>query len=143
MQNVERDTSCGNQYERYERIIPLVISCFSAAKFLEPVEKAFYHISTLIGFFIKRPWLFCVCLRRNRIFSGLTVQIFPNLFCAVGLVAKDIAVLQTGKLLEQRNGFCAVVNITSRQQKSNRTQIFSNQSMNFRIQTSACFADAA
>ena len=143
MQNAERDTSGRNQYKRHERIIPLVISCFSAAKVLEPVEKAFYHISTFIGFFIKWPWLFCVCLRRNRVFSRLTVQIFPNLFCAVGLVTKDITVLQTGELLEQRNGFCAVINITSRQQKSNRTQILSDQSMNFRVQASVCFADAA
>lgn len=143
MQNAERDTSGRNQHKREKRIISLVISCFSAAKFLEPVEKAFYHISTFIGFFIKRPWLFCVCLWRNRVSSGLTVQMSPNLFCAVGLVAKDVAVLQVGNLLEQRDCFYAVINIASRQQKSDRAQIFSDQSVNFRVQTSTRFANAA
>ena len=143
MQNAESDTSGRNQDKCEKRIIPLVIACFDAAKFLEPVEEAFYHISTFIDFFIERPWLFCVCLRRNRIFSELTMQISSNFFCSVSLVAKNVTAFQTGNLLEQGNGFCTVINITSRQQKSNRTQLFSNQSMNFRVQTSACFADAA
>lgn len=66
-----------------------------------------------------------------------------DLFCAIGIIGKNIAVLQTRKQLQQRNRLRAIVNISGRQQKSHRPQVFSNDGMNFRVQTSACFADAA
>ena len=71
------------------------------------------------------------------------MQIGSDLFCAIGFISKNIAVLQTRKQLQQRNRLRAIVNISGRQQKSHRPQVFSNDGMNFRVQTSACFADAA
>ena len=143
MQNAERNTSSSNQHKRHERIIPLVIACFSTTKLLEPIEKAFHYISTFVGFFIKGPRLFCIHLWRNRVIGSLTVQILSNFFCTIGFVAENRTIFQAGKLLEQRNSFCTVVNIASRQQKSNRTKVFSDKSVNLRVQPSACFADAA
>ena len=53
-----------------------------------------------------------------------------------------IAVLQIRKQLQQRNRLRAIVNISGRQQKSHRPQVFSDDGMDFRVQPSACFADA-
>ena len=71
------------------------------------------------------------------------MQIGSDLFCAIGLISKNITVLQVWKQLQQRNRLRAIVNISGRQQKSHRPQVFSDNGMNFRVQTSACFADAA
>ena len=71
------------------------------------------------------------------------MQIGSDLFCAIGFIGKNITVLQGWKQLQQRNRLRAIVNISGRQQKSHRPQVFSNDGMNFRVQISACFADAA
>ena len=71
------------------------------------------------------------------------MQISSDLFCAIGFVGKNIAVLQTRKQLQQRNRLRAIVNISGRQKKSHRPQVCSDDGMDFRVQTSACFADAA
>ena len=71
------------------------------------------------------------------------MQIGPDLFCAIGFIGKNIAVLQVWKQLQQRNRLRAIVNISGRQQKSHRPQVFSDDGMDFRVQPSACFADAA
>ena len=71
------------------------------------------------------------------------MQIGSDLFCAIGFVGKNITVLQVWKQLRQRDRLRAIVNISGRQQKSHRPQVFSDDGMNFRVQTSACFADAA
>ena len=77
-------------------------------------------------------------------YSGRTghADRFGSLLCH-RLIGKNIAVLQTWKQLQQRNCLRAIVNISGRQQKSHRPQVFSDDGMDFRVQTSACFADAA
>ena len=143
MQNAKSDADRGDHNKSKEGVIPLVIACFSTAKFLEAIEETLYYIPPFIRFFIKRPRLLCVHFRWDRIAGGLVVQISSNLFCAIGFIGKNIAVLQTWKQLQQRNRLRAIVNISGRQQKSHRPQVFSDNGMNFRVQTSACFADAA
>lgn len=143
MQNAESDADRGEHNKSEEGVIPLVIACLSTAKFLEAIEETLYYIPPFIRLFIKRPRLLCVHFRRDRITGGLVVQISSNLFCAIGFIGKNIAVLQTWKRLQQRNCLRAIVNISGRQQKSHRPQVFSNDGMSFRVQTSACFADAA
>ena len=143
MQNAESDTRSSDHYKSKERVIALIIARFSAAKFLEAIEETLYYIPPFIRLFIKRPRLLCVHFRRDRIAGGLVMQIGSDLFCAIGIIGKNIAVLQTRKQLQQRNRLRAIVNISGRQQKSHRPQVFSNDGMNFRVQTSACFADAA
>lgn len=64
-------------------------------------------------------------------------------YLRISFVPQVFTVLQTWNLLEQRGCFCAVINITRRQQKGSRTQIFPNQCLSFRIQTSARFANVA
>ena len=59
------------------------------------------------------------------------------------LIGKNITVLQIRKQLQQRNCLRAIVNISGRQKKSHRPQVCSDDGMDFRVQTSACFADAA
>ena len=129
MQNAESDADCGDHNKSEEGVIPLVIACLSAAKFFEPIEETLYYIPPFIRLFIKRPRLLCVHFRRDRIAGGLVMQ--------------NIAVLQTWRQLQQRNRLRVIVNISGRQQKSHRPQVFFDNGMNFRVQTSACFADAA
>ena len=143
MQNAESDADCGDHNKSKEGVIPLVIACLSTAKFLEPIEEMLYYIPPFIRLFIKWPWLLCVHFRRDRIAGGLVVQISSDLFCAIGFIGKNITVLQTRKQLQQRNRLRAIVNISGRQQKIHRPQVFSDDGMDFRVQTSACFADAA
>ena len=144
MQNAESDAARGDHNKSEEEgVIPLVIACLSTAKLLEPIEEMLYYIPPFICLFIKWSWLLCVPFRRDRIAGGLVVQISSDLFCAIGFIGKNIAVLQVWKQLQQRNRLRAIVNISGRQQKSHRPQVFSNDGMNFRVQTSACFADAA
>ena len=143
MQNAESDADLSDYNKSEEGVIPLVIARLSTAKFLEAIEETLYHIPPLICLFIKRPRLLCVHFRRDRIAGGLVMQIGSDLFCAIGFVGKNIAVLQVWKQLQQRNRLRAIVNISGRQQKSHRPQVFSDNGMNFRVQTSACFADAA
>ena len=102
-----------------------------------------YYIPPFICLFIKWPWLLCVHFRRDRIAGGLVMQIGSDLFCAIGFVGKNIAVLQVWKQLQQRNRLRAIVNISGRQQKIHRPQVFSDDGMDFRVQPSARFADAA
>ena len=45
------------------------------------------------------------------------MQIGSDLFCAIGFIDKNIAVLQVWKQLQQRNRLRAIVNISGRQQK--------------------------
>ena len=143
MQNAESDTRSSDHYKSKERVIALITARFSAAKFLEAIEEALYYIPPFIRLFIKWPWLLCVHLRRDRIAGGLVMQIGSDLFCAIGFIGKNITVLQGRKQLQQRNCLRAIINISGRQQKSHRPQVCSDDGMNFRVQTSACFADAA
>ena len=143
MQNAESDAERSDHNKSKEGVIPLVIACLSAAKFLEAIEETLYYIPPFIRLFIKRPRLLCVHFRRDRIAGGLVVQISSDLFCAIGFVGKNITVLQVWKQLQQRNCLRAIVNISGRQQKSHRPQVCSDDGMDFRVQTSACFADAA
>ena len=143
MQNAESDADRGDHYKGKERVIPLVIACLSTAKFLEAIEETLYYIPPFIRLFIKRPRLLCVHFRRDRIAGGLVMQIGSDLFCAIGFIGKNIAVLQIRKQLQQRNRLRAIVNISGRQQKSHRPQVFSADGMDFRVQPSARFADAA
>ena len=62
---------------------------------------------------------------------------------SICFIGKDITVLQVWKQLQQRNRLRAIIYISGRQQKSHRSQVFSDDGMDFRVQTSACFADAA
>ena len=142
MQNAESDADRGDHNKSKEGVIPLVIACLGTAKFLEAIEETLYYIPPFIRLFIKQPRLLCVYFRRDRIAGGLFMQIGSDFFCAIGFIGKNIAVLQTRKQLQQRN-LRAIVNISGRQQKSHRPHVFSNDGMNFRVQTSACFADAA
>ena len=143
MQNAESDADRGDYNKSEEGVIPLVIACLSTAKFLEAIEETLYHIPPLIRLFIKRPRLLCVHFRRDRIAGGLVMQISSDFFCAIGFIGKDITVLQVWKQLQQRNRLRAIIYISGRQQKSHRSQVFSDDGMDFRVQTSACFADAA
>ena len=143
VQNAESDADRGDHNKSEEGVIPLVIACLGTAKFLEAIKETFYHIPPLIRLFIKRPRLLCVHFRRDHIAGGLVVQISSNLFCAIGFIGKNIAVLQVWKQLQQRNCLRAIINISGRQQKSHRSQVGSDDGMDFRVQTSACFADAA
>ena len=142
MQNAESDADRGDHNKSGEGVVTLVIACLSTAKFLEAIEEMLYYIPPFIRLFIKWPWLLCVHFRRDRIAGGLVMQIGSDLFCAIGFIGKNIAVLQTWKQLQQRNCLRAIVNISGRQQKSHRPQVFSDNGMNFRVQASACFADA-
>lgn len=143
MQNAESDADRGDYNKSEEGVVTLAIACLSTAKFLEAIKETLYHIPPFIRLFIKRPRLLCVHFRRDRIAGGLVMQIGSDLFCAIGFVGKNIAVLQVRKQLQQRNRLRAIVNISGRQQKSHRPQVFSDDGMNFRVQTSACFANAA
>ena len=143
MQKAESDADRGDHNKSKEGVIPLVIACLSTAKFLESIEEMRYYIPPFIRLFIKWPWLLCVHFRRDRIAGGLVVQISSDLFCAIGFVGKNIAVLQVWKQLQQRNRLRAIVNISGRQQKIHRPQVFSDDGMDFRVQPSARFADAA
>ena len=143
MQNAESDADRGDHNKSKEGVVTLVIACLSTAKFLEAIEETLYHIPPLIRLFIKRPRLLCVHFRRDRIAGGLVMQIGSDLFCAIGFVGKNIAVLQIRKQLQQRNRLRTIINVSGRQQKSHRPQVFSDNGMNFRVQASACFADAA
>ena len=143
MQNAESDADRGDHNKSEEGVIPLVIACLGTAKFLEAIKETFYHIPPLIRLFIKRPRLLCVHFRRDRIAGGLFMQIGSDLFCAIGFIGKNIAVLQIRKQLQQRNCLRTIINISGRQQKSHRPQVCSDDGMDFRVQTSACFADAA
>ena len=138
MQNAESDADRGDHNKSEEGVVTLVIACLSTAKFLEAIEETLYYIPPFIRLFIKRPRLLCVHFRRDRIAGGLVMQIGSDL-CFVG---KNIAVLQTRKQLQQRNCLRAIINISGRQQKSHRPQVFSDDGMDFRVQPSACFADA-
>ena len=97
MQNAESDADRGDHNKSEEGVIPLVIACFSAAKFLEAIEETLYYIPPLIRLFIKQPWLLCVHFRRDRIAGGLVMQIGSDLFCAIGFIGKNITVLQVWK----------------------------------------------
>ena len=143
VQNAGSDADRGDHNKSKEGVIPLVIACLSTAKFLESIEEMRYYIPPFIRLFIKWPWLLCVHFRRDRIAGGLVVQISSNLFCAIGFIGKNIAVLQIRKQLQQRNRLRTIINISGRQQKSHRPQVFSDNGMNFRVQASARFADAA
>ena len=143
MQNAESDADRGDHNKSEEGVVTLVIACLSAAKFLEAIEETLYYIPPFIRPFIKRPRLLCVHFRRDRIAGGLVMQISSDLFCAIGFVGKNIAVLQTRKQLQQRNRRRAIVNISGRQKKSHRPQVCSDDGMDFRVQPSARFADAA
>ena len=132
MQNAESDADRGGHNKSEEGVIPLVIACLSTAKFLEAIEETLYYIPPFIRFFIKWPRL-----------RGLVMQIGSDLFCAIGFIGENIAVLQIRKQLQQRNCLRAIVNISGRQQKSHRPQVFSDDGMDFRVQPSARFADAA
>ena len=143
MQNAESDADRGDHNKSEEEVVTLVIACLSTAKFLEASEETFYCVPAFIRLFIKRPRLLCVHFRRDRIAGGLVMQIGSDLFCAIGFVGKNTAVLQIRKQLQQRNRLRAIVNISGRQQKSHRSQVCSDDGMDFRVQTSACFADAA
>ena len=143
MQNAESDADRGDHNKSEEGVVTLVIACLSTAKFLEAIKETLYYIPPFIHLFIKRPRLLCVHFRRDRIAGGLVMQISSDFFCAIGFIGKDITVLQVWKQLQQRNRLRAIIYISGRQQKSHRSQVFSDDGMDFRVQTSACFADAA
>lgn len=143
MQNAESDADRGDHNKGKEGVIPLVIACLGTAKFLGAIEETLYYIPPFIRLFIKQPRLLCVYFRRDRIAGELVMQISSDFFCAIGFIGKNIAVLQIRKQLQQRNRLRAIINISGRQQKSHRPQVFSDDGMDFRVQTSACFADAA
>ena len=143
VQNAESDADRGDHNKSKEGVIALIIACLSTAEFLEAIEETRYYIPPFIRLFIKWPWLLCVHFRRDRIAGGLVMQIGSDLVCAIGFVGKNIAVLQIRKQLQQRNRLRTIINVSGRQQKSHRPQVFSDNGMNFRVQTSTCFADAA
>ena len=143
MQNAESDADRGDHNKSEEGVIALVMACLSTVKFLETIEETLYHIPPFIRLFIKRPRLLCVHFRRDRIAGGLVMQIGSDLFCAIGFIGKNITVLQIRKPFQQGDCLRAITNISGRQQKSHRPQAFSDDGMNFRVQTSACFANAA
>ena len=143
VQNAESDADRGDHNKSKEGVVALIIACLSTAEFLEAIEETRYYIPPFIRLFIKQPRLLCVYFRRDRIAGGLFMQIGSDFFCAIGFIGKNIAVLQVCKQLQQRNCLRAIVNISGRQQKSHRPQVFSDDGMDFRVQPSACFADAA
>ena len=143
MQNAESDADRGDHNKSEEGVVTLVIACLSTAKFLEAIKETLYYIPPFIRLFIKWPRLLCVHFRRDRIAGELVMQISSDFFCAIGFIGKNIAVLQIRKQLQQRNRLRAIINISRGQQKSHRSQVFSDNGMDFRVQTSACFADAA
>ena len=71
MQNTKSDADRGDHNKSKEGVIPLVIACFSTAKFLEAIEETLYYIPPLIRLFIKQPRLLCVYFRRDRIVGEL------------------------------------------------------------------------
>ena len=143
VQKAESDADRGDHNKSTEGVVTLVIACLSTAKFLEAIEETLYYIPPFIRLFIKRPRLLCVHFRRDLIAGELVMQISSDFFCAIGFIGKNIAVLQIRKQLQQRNCLRAIVNISGRQQKSHRPQVFSDDGMDFRVQPSARFADAA
>ena len=143
MQNAESDADRGDHNKSEEGVVTLVIACLSTAKFLKTIKEMLYHIPPFIHLFIKWPRLLCVHFRRDRIAGELVMQISSDFFCAIGFIGKDITVLQVWKQLQQRNRLRAIIYISGRQQKGHRSQVFSDDGMDFRVQTSACFADAA
>ena len=96
MQNAESDADRGDHNKSEEGVITLVIACLSTAKFLEAIKEMLYRIPPFIHLFIKWPRLLCVHFRRDRIAGGLVVQISSDLFCAIGFIGKNIAVLRSG-----------------------------------------------
>ena len=124
MQNAESDADRGDHNKSEEGVIPLVIACLSTAKFLEAIEETLYYIPPFIRLFIKRPRLLCVHFRRDRIAGGLVMQIGSDLFCAIGFIGKNIAVLQIRKQLQQRNRLRTIINISGRQQKATGRRSF-------------------
>ena len=124
MQNAESDTDRGDHNKSEEGVVTLVIACLSTAKFLEAIEETLYYIPPFIRPFIKWPRLLCVHFRRDRIAGGLVVQINSDLFCAIGFIGKNIAVLQIRKQLQQRNRLRTIINISGRQQKATGRRSF-------------------
>ena len=124
MQNAESDADCGDHNKSEEGVVTLVIACLSTAKFFEAIEEKLYYIPPFIRLFIKRPRLLCVHFRRDRIAGGLVMQIGSDLFCAIGFIGKNIAVLQVWKQLQQRNCLRAITNISGRQQKATDRRSF-------------------
>lgn len=143
MQNVKRHACGCNHNKCQEGIISLIITSFSPSKFLETVKETLNYIPSFVSFFIEWPRLFRVYLWRDRIAGCLTLQIFPDLFCPISFVAKNIASFQIGKLLQQRNRLFTIVNIAGRQQKSHRPDIFANDRVYFCVQPAARFPDTA
>ena len=124
MQNAESDADRGDHNKSEEGVVTLVIACLSTAKFFEAIEEKLYYIPPFIRLFIKRPRLLCVHFRRDRIAGGLVMQIGSDLFCAIGFIGKNIAVLQVWKQLQQRNCLRAITNISGRQQKATDRRSF-------------------
>ena len=118
MQNAESDADRGDHNKSEEGVVTLVIACLSTAKFLEAIEETLYYSPPFIHLFIKWPRLLCVHFRRDRIAGGLVMQIGSDLFCAIGIISKNIAVLQIRKQLQQRNRLRTIINISGRQQKA-------------------------
>ena len=143
MQVAERDTGGGNQHKRQKGIVTLVIASFNTTEFLEAIEKAFRHIPVFADFPIKRPRMFDARFGRYRILGRLLMQIVSDFFCAISFVCKNMTILQSGKLLQQRNRFCTILSVTGIQQKCRGSQIISNGGMNLCIQPATCPADAA
>ena len=142
MQNAESDADRGDHNKSKEGVIPLVIACLGTAKFLEAIEETLYYIPPFIRLFIKRPRLLCVHFRRDRIAGGLVVQIGSDLFCAIGFVGISQS-FRSGSSFSRGTASVQSSTFPADSKKSHRPQVFSNDGMNFRVQASACFADAA
>ena len=139
MQNAESDADRGDHNKSKEGVVPLVIACFSTAKFLEAIKKTLYYIPPLIRLFIKRPRLLCVHFRRDRIAGGLVVQISSD-FWLYRQEYRSPSDLEAASA----EGLPPCSHQHFRQTaKNHRPQVFFDNCMKFRVQTSACFADAA
>ena len=143
MQNAESDADRGDHNKSKEGVVTLVIACLSTAKFLEAIEETLYYIPPLIRLFIKQPWLLCVHFRRDRIAGELVMQIGSDLFCAIGLSARISQSFRSESSFSKGTASVQSSTFSADSKKSPRPQVFSDNGMDFRVQTSARFADAA
>ena len=143
MQNAESDADRGDHNKSEEGVVTLVIACLSTAKFLEAIEETRYYIPPFIRLFIKWPWLLCVHFRRDRIAGRLVMQIGSDLFCAIGLSARISQSFRSESSFSKGTASVQSSTFSADSKKSHRPQVFSDNGMDFRVQTSACFADAA
>ena len=115
----QQSNNRSNQYKCKERVIQLVIASKYPAKPFDLLKETLDQMSFPVGVVIHWPRFRGVVLRRYGIARLLTDDIISDCFCAISLVAKDVAVLDLN-LTEQWYGVFGIMIITTAEQKGNR-----------------------